>query len=555
MRCRTGGTIPLEPADPMTARTFHPSVAARLALAACAFFFLAGQPFLPLLGVQNDEALFEGAFLNPRSGFFLQLGRSHLPIMALSYLGTLKAWLYRTVFMIFAPGAWSLREPALCMGALSIWLFFLLMRRVAGPRSAGIACGLLAVDAVYLLTSCFDWGPVVLQHLLFIGGMLLLVRFYQERRQGPLCAAFLCFGLAMWDKALAEWMLSGMCVAALALFPRKILHLVTARRAAIAGFFFALGALPLILYNARSHSDTFRGYRYDASQMPLKARILYNTARGDVLFEWLVNEDWQTPSPRHPDSALEKASFGLAELAGNPRHNLLLLVFGLALLLAPLARGTDLRVILFALVVMAVQWIQMAVTGNAGTGAHHTILLWPMPQMVIGASFASASRRWSRMGTPALAAVLAVAMVAGALQINEYYRYAWRNGGTPAWSDAVFRLAETMNKVKKGPIFCADWGIMDPLRLLDRGRLTLGYIYDAAPPGDAPPDAARIIAAIAAPDHIFVSHTPSLEYMKDAGAKIRSVAEAAGYRRHTVSLIADRFGRNIFETYRFTREP
>ena len=34
--------------------------------------------------------------------------------------------------------------------------------------AALIGCGLLATDAIYLLTSCFDWGPVALEHLLLL---------------------------------------------------------------------------------------------------------------------------------------------------------------------------------------------------------------------------------------------------------------------------------------------------------------------------------------------------------------------------------------------------
>ena len=103
--------------------------------------------------------------------------------MMMSYLGALKAWLYRPIFSLFGIGVWSLREPPLVAGALSVWLFYLLfLRRVAGPRAAAlIGCSLLAADSIYLLTVCFDWGPVAFQHLLLIGGaLLLLLRFYQK---------------------------------------------------------------------------------------------------------------------------------------------------------------------------------------------------------------------------------------------------------------------------------------------------------------------------------------------------------------------------------------
>src|SRR5205807_4671652 len=110
----------------------------------------------------------------------------------------------------FGTGLYPLRVPMLLAGTISIWLFFLLLRRIAGDCAALVGCSLLAVDASYLMTSCFDWGPEALQHLLLVGGALLLVIFYQTKRLWPLAGGFFLFGVALWDKALALWMLSGM---------------------------------------------------------------------------------------------------------------------------------------------------------------------------------------------------------------------------------------------------------------------------------------------------------------------------------------------------------
>src|SRR5207302_11187398 len=98
----------------------------------------------------------------------------------------------------------------------------------------------------------------------------------------------------------------------------------------------------------------------------------------------------------------------------------MLYAFGLALLLAPLARGAALKAILFALVAMVVAWAQMAVTVNAGGSVHHAILLWPLPEMVIAVSVAAASRRLGRAGVPTLAAVLGGMMILGRRGTDEH---------------------------------------------------------------------------------------------------------------------------------------
>ena len=111
---------------------------------------------------------------------------SSIPLMLMNYVGALKSWLYPRILHSFGANVITLRIPMVLAGAISIWLFFLLLRRIAGERAALVGCTLLAVDSAYLLSLCFDWGPVALQHLLLIGGMLSVVKFYQDKKTvGP----------------------------------------------------------------------------------------------------------------------------------------------------------------------------------------------------------------------------------------------------------------------------------------------------------------------------------------------------------------------------------
>ena len=524
------------------------------AAVACLFFLLAGWAFLPRLGIQNDEALFASILYQPRAAeFMLHIGRHQVPLMLMSYLGALKAWLYSPIFHVFGTGVSALRAPVLLAGVASVWLFFLLLRRVAGERAATIGCGLLAADSLYLLTTCFDWGPVALQHLLLVAGILLLVRFYQTSQDLALAGGAFLLGLAMWDKALAAWMLSGIGVAAILTFGRPIFAVITLRRVATGALAFALGALPLIIYNADEKLVTFRSnMTRDTSDIPGKARQLMNTANGQGLFGWMVNEDWQAPVPHQPEGWVQQASAHISSLAGHPRHNLMLYAFALALLLAPLARGNALRAILFALIAMAVAWAQMAVTANAGGSVHHAILLWPFPEMAIAVSFAAASRRLGRAGIPSVAAVLVVLMVSRALVTNEYYSLMLRNGGSQNWTDAIFKLSDYMKGVPSKGIYCADWGIMDSLRLLNRGKLPLNVGTDPIrKPELSRDDRDYLRRVISEPGHVFIAHTKEYEFFEGVNAKLLKYAADAGYERETMAVIPDGWGRPVYEVYHF----
>lgn len=517
----------------------------RLALLACILFFLAGQCFIPLLGIEDDESLFASPLLKPRaSHFILQVGHSHFPLMVMSYIGTLKTLLYNPIFRIFHPGVWSTRDPMILVGLASIWLFYCLLRRTAGARTAAIGAILLATDSCYLLTTCFDWGPVALQHLLLIGGVYLLVRFAQEHSHRALAGGFFLFGLALWDKALAVWMISGLAIAAAIVFGRAIATLVTPRRLAFAVLAFTLGASPLLIFNARTGWSTFRGnVKRDTSDIAGKARLLANTVNGQGLFGYLTNEDWQTPRPRPPRTALERGSARLANTAGHPRHDLMLYAVLLALLLSPLGGWRVIRTVAFCLVALALAWIQMAVTANTGGSVHHTILLWPLPVWIVAVSLTAAAERLGRAGAPALAAVVAVLVVSNLLVMNEYHVMMARDGGSVSWSDAIFPLTTRLDAAHAPAIFCADWGIQDSLRLLGRGRLVT---WDLTEPAINP----RVFAD---PAYLFIVRAPDLEVFQGTAARLIAAAAAAGYRRDLVATIPDSFNHATFEIYRFLK--
>jgi hypothetical protein len=524
------------------------------ALAACLLFLVTGSAFVSLLGIQNDEALFANGIFKPYAvAYKYPWGRNGLPLMLMSYLGTLKSWIYRPIFQWFGVGVSAARVPMLLAGAASVWLFYLLLRRAAGERAALLGCGLLATDSLYLLTTCFDWGPVALQHLLILSGMLLLFGFYQHPSHLRLAWGCFLLGMAMWDKALAAWMIGGIGLALIIVFPKQIVRVTTFRRVAISVFFFALGALPLIVYNIEQPLATFRGNAsWDTSDLAGKGRLLAATADGSALFGWLNDEGWQTRDPHLPHGALQSASAGISALAGHPRHSPLLYAFALALLLAPLARGHALRAIVFALLAMAFAWAQMAVTANAGGSVHHAILLWPLPQMVIAISFAAASRRLRAAGIPALAAVLALLMISGLLVTNEYRCLILRNGGSPNWTDAIYRLADYMKGDSSSNVFCMDWGIMDNMRLLSRGKLPLRVGTDpiAKPALDAA-DREYLARTIAGAGHVFINHTKDFEFFPGINDKLVKYAADAGYRRQVMAVIADSYGRPVYEVYRF----
>lgn len=528
-----------------------------LPILGCTLFAFAGLAFLPLLGIENDEALFANVFYEPRGGgYAYRLGHIHLPLMILSYLGTLKSWIYRPIYRVFGIGLATTRLPVIFCGAATIWLLYRLLHRIAGQRAGLIGCGLLATDSIYLLTSTFDWGPVVLQHALVLGGLVSLLLFWQDGKESALAWGFFLFGLALWDKALAVWILSGIALAASVTLWRKIAGRASKRRVAVAAMSLCVGALPLIFYNVHTRAGTFHGNaRFDANDIPEKVRTLVDTFHGSGLLGYFSPEDWQTPQPHAPRSGLQTASANLASFTGHPHHSLQLYGFLLALLLIPLARGSALRAIIFALVTMIVAWVQMAFTGGAGNGLHHTVLLWPLPQVVMAISFAAASRRLGRVGVPLFAAITAVLMLSGLLLVNEYYSRMVRNGGTISWTDAVFPLSDYMKSISTTAAYSLDWGFLDSLRMLTTNHVPVRVGEDSVnKPEFTEADRARLVQMVSDPGNVFITHPLGSEFYPGLAAKLVQFARSTGYRQIRMAVIRDSNGRASFEVFRFSKE-
>src|SRR5260370_8003216 len=125
-------------------------------------------------------------------------------------------------------------------------------------RAAWIGGLLLATDTMFILTACFDWGPVALQHFLLVAGLLLVLKFAVSANRLALFCGFCCFGLGMGDKALFVWMLGGIAVAVVVVFHREVWSRLTWENGGLAAPGFFSAALPPLASHPPSRFPTFR---------------------------------------------------------------------------------------------------------------------------------------------------------------------------------------------------------------------------------------------------------------------------------------------------------
>jgi hypothetical protein len=511
-------------------------------------FFLLGSLWIWRIGLQNDEVLFAGGIYPPFvRGDSVRAWGYHLPLMVMTYVGTLKAMLYRAlVFPFFEPSGASVRIPALLIGCLSVWLFYRLLLRVSGQRAALAGTALLATDTTYMLTIRWDWGPVAVQHVCLIGGVLALLRYWQTRRPREVSLGFFIFGLGLWDKALFSWSLAALGVCALIFYPRFVRELLRPRIFARATVAFLLGALPLVIYNVRHEGITFRSNtEWSAELLSHKARLIWYALDGSGLFGTIMREDWDGPL-KPPDTPSEQALVALSDAVGMPRESIAAWVFVAGLAALPFARRTW-RPAVFALLFGALVWAQMAMLRNAGTGLHHTILLWPVPPFVTALTLAEGSQRIRRAGLPLLAGLVVIGCVSNVLVLSTYYTNMIRNGGVPAWTEALWPAADAVREMKPLELLVVDWGFYEPIRLLHKGQTALGVATD-------PVDAQTrewALAQVREPRNVFIAHTPPNEFNTGAHQRLVAFAEKEGYTLTDVRMFMDFNGRPVIQTYRF----
>jgi len=520
------------------------------ALASVALFLLQGCAFLDLPGVQHDEALFAGAILDPREvTASLRFGGLTVPLMLVSYLGCLKAWLYGPVFALWRPDVYSLRVPALLAAGFTIWLLYRLMRRMAGTRAALAACFLLATDTMSVLTSVLDWGPVVLQHLLTVLVLWLAVRFHQTGQRWRLGLAAFCCGLALWDKAAFAWTLLGLALGAAVAFRRELAGAVTRRNLVAVAGCLMVGALPFICSTWGSAPGLIRDAGgFSPSRWKEKLAMAQGTLDGSALFGYLTRED-PPPKAAPPGIALDRASVALSDALGNPFEHWLPWAVAAAGLLLPVLWRTPARgPMLFTAVAAFTGWLILAATGRGGAG-HHVVLLWPLPQMLVGTA-AGQLWRFGRHGGKLVAAGVAAVCLSGLAVTNQYLADLVRRGAALAWTEASVPLARYLSRAAPGEVWALDWGIVGPLRIEGGGRLPVRGWLDMEP-GWEVREAVGYRNLISSPQRYLVAHVAGTEYYPGRREALEAFARKQGFRPQTLQVISDRHGRAVFEVFRY----
>jgi 4-amino-4-deoxy-L-arabinose transferase-like glycosyltransferase len=516
----------------------------------CGLFIVLGSLLIPYAGIQNDEALFASPIYQKQFEFSVRILRHDVPLMVMSYIGTLKTALYFFIFKFAPPSLFSIRLPMVIAGALTVWAFFALTRRLCGSTAAWFSAVLLATDALFLLTNTFDWGPVALEHLLFMSGCAVLVRSAQtelvngqsRNTTRDLALGFFLLGLALWNKAIFLWALSGASVATLFVCWREVLKLASKRNVAIALCAFLLGTSPFLIYNWKKPNATLgSNAHFENPNWYNKFLQISLGLDGTTLFGYIVSEEGPNANP--VSSTPGHVAQWIHEHFGEHRHGGLYWTFLACLAAIPLWWRS--RVARFCLLFLCVAWVEMAITKDAGGSAHHAVLLWPFPHLFVAATL-------GRIRPVVLGGVVVAALaVSNLLVINQYLYQFERDGAGQFYTDALNRIPGVVAAMAPERLYITDWGIVNSLAMFPHGPTQL-LMCDGPFQSDSP-DPGQIQdrdRAFADARGVFIGHPEGQDIFEGSRARLERAAAAAGLRKDMLQVIPDVNGRPRFEAFR-----
>ena len=476
------------------------------------FFIAAASLFVPKIGIEEDEVLFVPAVYEAaKANYSAAFRHQSWPVMLMSYVGADKVYLYKPILKRIRPSPWTLRMPVVLLGALTIWFLYTGVRRFTPEYVAAALACLIASDPIFLLTTTFDWGPVAIQHLMFMAGLACLAR-----PKPWVATGFFTFGFALWDKGTAIWILGAMTLSAILFLTRPLLARLSRGNVIRATTGFIVGSLPFLVYNLTHNFATFRENTvFSMEGVAAKILAMYNALNGRGMFGWLMRGDaplW---------------------------YSLVPLALGVCVVLVFRKHVADSRpAALFALSTGLLTWLSMLFVKNGGSSLHHLILVWPWPHLflicVLGATFRKRI----------FLSVAGVLIFSNLVMIAFYAQRTYTYGAGQAWSDATWKVAAILPKDRR--VVILDWGIHNVSTFLTRGRIPLD---DRTFSGIGEQDFAGI------EQMQFLTHAQGEEMIAGNNARFDATIAKGGFMRVNDKLLSDSRGRPYIVSFHCIRQP
>ncbi len=511
-------------------------------LMACVFICLASYN-IDHPGLYYDEALFVNAATGAtQSDLFVHRRILGVPVMLMSYIGALKAWIYYPIFKIFDISIASIRLPAILLGAASIVLIYFYVSQQFSKAAAVIFLALAAIEPSTIFHSRLDWGPTALM-MLFRGGLFVsLGLFLKTGEKRYLRLAFLCCVLGIFDKLNFVWIALAAGVSAVVFYPERFNIPLISR----------LGTRNLLILVAAGVALIFVAFSMRAAGVSNSTGELGFT---DIAFRW--NQFFSL-------FAMTVTGTGVYDFVitgTNPARSfhLIALMVGVIASIFGIAVGLRSKSInpqalgFFALFVFLLA-AQIFITRKA-TGPHHFATLAPLWLVFFSIgiwSLIDGLRKIRLFLGFAAGAVLTSSLAATSVMVDLGYHRGFNNKNiNPVWSTSsidLVRRVESMDKVDS--VVFVDWGIATNVQALSNNDLKVHEMWSFFNDSKTEEELDWFSRTHLKNGSIFVLHTSDLSVFQNARKNFLNSVDREKWPLALAFTVPTADGASYFEIYR-----
>jgi 4-amino-4-deoxy-L-arabinose transferase-like glycosyltransferase len=432
-------------------------VALLLLVLAMVYFVQAAARFISVPGLHYDEILFVNAATGePTNGLFVSRRILGVPVMLMSYIGALKAYLYYPIFKLAGVSPATIRAPVIALTLLTLGVSYAVARYSFGRSLSALFVLTMAVDPALATLTTLDRGPVALMLLLKLAALLFGLRAIGTGSPRYFWGMSIACFLGVFDKLNFIWFVLALVVAGVVFFRTE---LAAAWRRDRTGVLLPLGLLAVFLggvvvvliipqFGASQSAHPVSPVDRLHFVLDLYAR----TMNGQDVYSEITQS-------RLIAGSLTNAAVGIGMLG-----------LGAATFRAAwVARGVsrmslERRIPAAYLLIFLLIGVQIFMT-RAAWGSHHMMMLYPFQFLI---AFGGATALVGRAGGFAMAGVLIVS----GMNVGVAYAQRFRPSAEyrAEWSPIVYDLIEYLNHQAPDAIVSVDWGIHNQVWALGTPR-------------------------------------------------------------------------------------